>query len=60
MDQGSPHKIRDNLIEEKVGKSLEHIVHGGGVGGVPEQKTNGLCSKIKNRQMKSHKIAKLL
>ena len=24
-----------------------------------EQNTNGLCSKIKNRQMKPHKVAKL-
>jgi hypothetical protein len=29
-------------------------------GKVPEQNSNGLCSKIKNRQMGPHKIAKLL
>jgi len=45
------------LIEEKVGKNLEHM----GIGkNFPEQNTNGLCSKIKNQQMGSHKIAKLL
>jgi hypothetical protein len=32
------------LIEEKVGKSLEHM----GTGKSPEQNTNDLCSKIKN------------
>jgi hypothetical protein len=45
-----------NLTEEKVGKTLEHM----GTGKVPEQNTNVLCSKIKNQQMGSYKIAKLL
>jgi hypothetical protein len=36
-----------NLIEEKVGESLEYIGHRRKV---PQQKTNGLCSKIKNQQ----------
>jgi hypothetical protein len=44
------------LREEKVGKSLED----GHRGKIPEQNTNGLCCKIKNRQMGRHKIAKLL
>jgi hypothetical protein len=34
-----------NLIEEKVGKSLELIATGGKF---PKQNTNGSCSKIKN------------
>jgi hypothetical protein len=33
------------LIEEKVGKILEHM---GTRGTFPEQNTNGLCSKMKN------------
>jgi hypothetical protein len=45
------------LIEEKVGKSLKDMGTGGKI---PEQNTNGLCCKIKNRQMGLHKIAKLL
>ena len=45
------------LIEEKVGESLEDMGTGGKI---PEQKNNGLCCKIGNRQMGSHKIAKLL
>jgi hypothetical protein len=45
-----------NLIEEKSGKSLEHI----GMGKFPERKTNGSGSKINNRQMGPHKIEKLL
>jgi hypothetical protein len=44
------------LIEEKVGKSLEHM----DMGKFPVQNTNGLCSKIKTQQMGHHKIAKLL
>ena len=40
-----------NLIEEKVGKSLKHMGTGG-------KNPNGLCSKIKNWQMGSHKMAK--
>jgi hypothetical protein len=40
------------LIEEKVGKRLEHM-------GIREN-SNGLCTKIKNQQMGLHKIAKLL
>jgi hypothetical protein len=47
------------LIEEKVGESLEQLGTGAGGGEVPEQNnTNGLCSKIKNRQMGPHKIAR--
>jgi hypothetical protein len=45
------------LIEEKVGKSLEHMSTGGKV---PEQTSNDLYSKIKNRQMGPHKITRLL
>jgi hypothetical protein len=33
------------LIEYKVGKTLEYMDIGGKV---PEENTNGLCSKIKN------------
>jgi hypothetical protein len=43
--------------QEKVGKSLEDM---GNRGKFPEQNNNGLCSKIKNRQMGPHKITKLL
>jgi hypothetical protein len=32
-----------NLIEEKVGKNIEHIGTGKKI---PEQKTNGSCSKV--------------
>jgi hypothetical protein len=46
-----------NLIAKKVGKSLGTHRHRGKV---PEQNTNGFCSKIKNRQMGPHKTAKLL
>jgi hypothetical protein len=45
------------LVEQKVGKSLKDM---GTWGKIPEQNTNGLCCKIKNRQMEPHKIAKLL
>jgi hypothetical protein len=44
-----------NLIEEKLGKGFH-----GHRGKVPEQNTSGLCSKIKNWQMRLHKIGKLL
>jgi hypothetical protein len=45
------------LIEEKVRKNLEYM----GIGEkLPEQNTDGSCSKIKNQQMGPHKIAKLL
>jgi hypothetical protein len=45
------------LIEEQLGKSLDYI----GTGEIfPEQNTSGLCSKMKNQQMRPHKIAKLL
>jgi hypothetical protein len=44
------------LIKWKVGKILKHM----GTGENFLKHINGLCSKIKNRQMGSHKIAKLL
>jgi hypothetical protein len=45
------------LIEEKVGKILEDM----GTGEKnPTQNSNGLCCMTKNRQVESHKIAKLL
>jgi hypothetical protein len=43
------------LKEENVGKSLKNMGTGGKI-----LNTNGLCSKISNRQMGSHKTAKLL
>jgi hypothetical protein len=50
-----PDKLK--LIEEKVGKNLEHM----GTGETfPEQNTKGLCSKINNRQMEPYIIANLL
>jgi hypothetical protein len=45
------------LIEEKVGKSLKDMGTGEKF---PEKNSNGLCCKTENRQMGSHKIAKLL
>ena len=42
-------------IEEKVGKSLEHIQEK-----LPEQNINGLFSKINNRPIGPYKIPKLL
>jgi hypothetical protein len=45
------------LTEEKVGEEPQRYGHRGKI---PEQNTNGLCCKIKNRQMGPHKIAKLL
>jgi hypothetical protein len=48
---------RLKLIEEKVGEEPQTQGHRGKI---PEQNTNGLCSKIKNQQMGPHKIAKLL
>jgi hypothetical protein len=45
------------FIEEKVEKNLEDM----GTGEKnPKQNSNGLCLKIKNRQMGPHKVAKLL
>jgi hypothetical protein len=44
------------FIEENMWKSLEY----GHRRKIPEQISNGLCCKIKNRQMRPHKIAKLL
>jgi hypothetical protein len=45
------------LIGEKVGRSLEDMGTGKKI---PQQKSNGLCCKIRNQQMRPHKIAKLL
>jgi hypothetical protein len=46
-----------NLIEEKVGGKSQTLGHREKVS---EQNTSSLFSKIKNRQMGPHKIAKLL
>ena len=43
-------------IEENMGKSLKNM----DTGKIPELNSNGLCCKVKNRQMGPHKIAKLL
>jgi hypothetical protein len=45
------------FIEENVGETPRRHGHRRNF---PKQKRNGLCSKIKNRQMGTHKIAKLL
>jgi hypothetical protein len=45
------------LEKPKKGKKENKVII---VGNFPEQKTNDLCSKIKNQQMGPHKIAKLL
>ena len=42
------------------GESGEKPQRYGHRGKIPEQKSNGLCCKIKNQQMELHKIAKLL
>jgi hypothetical protein len=49
------------LTEEKVGETYreEPQTHGHR-GKIPEQNTNCLCSKIKNKQIEPYKIAKLL
>jgi hypothetical protein len=58
VDQELPLKLDTlKLVEENVGKSLEHMDTGKKF---PEQNSNGLCSKIKNQQIGPHKIAKLL
>ena len=45
------------LIEEKVGKNLEHM---GTKEKISEQNTNSFFSKINNQQMGPHKIVKFL
>ena len=47
MDQGPSHKTRDT--ESNGGESGEEPQTHGHTGKVPEQKTNGLCSEIKNQ-----------
>jgi hypothetical protein len=48
-------ELQIKLIEERVGKSLEDM-------GTGEKLLNsdGLCYKVENRQMGTHKIAKVL
>jgi hypothetical protein len=58
VDQGTSHKTRDS--ETYRGESRKKLRRYGQRGKIPEQNSNGLCSKIKNRQMGPHKIAKLL
>jgi hypothetical protein len=55
--EGTPHKTRDT--ETYRGESGEEPQRYGHRGKIPEQNNNGLCCKIKNRQMGPHKIAKL-
>ena len=58
MDQGPPHKTRHTKINRKeIGEdSWGHWLSRK----LPEQNTNSLCSKFKNRPMGSHKITKFL
>jgi hypothetical protein len=56
VDQGTPHITRDT--ETYRGESGEEPQRYGHRGKIPEQNSNGLCCKIKNRQMGPHKIAK--
>ena len=58
MDQGTPHKTRDT--ENYRGESGENPRRYEHRGKILKQNSNGLCSKIKNRQMGPHKIATLL
>ena len=58
MDQGPPHKTRyTETYRGEIGEKPQTYGH---KGKIPEQNTNGLCSKNKNQQMGPHKIAKLL
>jgi hypothetical protein len=57
VDQRTPHKTRNTeAYRGESGEKPQRIRHRGKI---PEQKTNGLCCKIKNQQMGPHKIAKL-
>jgi hypothetical protein len=56
--QGPPYKTK--YTETNIQESGEEPRTHGHRGKVPEQNVNGLCSKIKNRQRRPHKIAKLL
>jgi hypothetical protein len=60
MDQETPHKTRDTKTYrgESREKPRRYEHGGGGMRGIPAQNSNGLCCKIKNRQMRLHKIAK--
>jgi hypothetical protein len=58
VDQGPPHKTRDT--ETYRGKSGEEPQTHGHKRKIPEQNTNGLCCKIKNREIGPHKTVKLL
>ena len=49
MDQGTPHKTRDT--ETYRGVSGEELRRYGHRGEIPEQNSNGLCYKIKIRQI---------
>jgi hypothetical protein len=57
VDQGTPRKTRDTesyrVENEEKPQTYGHRRK------LPEQNSNGLCCKIKNRQMGPHKIAKL-
>jgi len=56
VDQGPPHQTRyTQTNRRKSGEESQTPEHWRKF---PEQNTNGLCSKIKNRQMGSHKTAK--
>ena len=58
VDQGPPLKTRyTETYREDSGVMSQRYGHRGKI---PEQNTNGLCYKIKNRQMVPHKIVKLL
>jgi hypothetical protein len=55
MDQGTVHKTRDT--ETYRGESGEKPQRYENRGEIPEQNSNGLCCKIKNRQMALHKVS---
>ena len=56
VGQVPPHKTRYTETNRKVSRE-EPQAHGHR-GKIPEQNTNGLCSKIKNRQMGPHKTVR--
>jgi hypothetical protein len=58
VDQRTSHKTIDTEIYR--GESGEEPQRYGHKGKIYEHNSNGLCCKIKNRQMGPHKTAKLL
>jgi hypothetical protein len=58
VNQGIPHKTRDTKTYKR--ESREKPQRYRHKGKIPEENSSGLCCKIKNGQMRTQKIAKLL